>query len=116
MRKYRKWIIAGILLILLAVLVYAVGWNTVRLPYFLSGSMEKYLLEIPVGENAKDLILSYCEEISSQVMGKRNTKPIPSTKPPCRAFCLMAAPYIRWNPPITKHIPPYILPTSFPGM
>ena len=74
MRKHRKWLIAGIILILLAVLVYAVGWNTVRLPYFLSGSMEKYLLEIPEGENAKDLILSHCEETSSQVMGETEYK------------------------------------------
>lgn len=68
MRKNRKWIITAIILILLAVLVYAVGRNTVRLPYFLSGSMGKYLLNIPEGENAKDLILSHCEEISSQVI------------------------------------------------
>ena len=32
MRKYRKWIIAAIILLLISVLVYAVGWNTVRLP------------------------------------------------------------------------------------
>ena len=69
MRKYRKWIIAAIILILLAVLVYAVGWNVVRLPYFLSGTMDRFLLEIPEGENAKDLILSHCEVTSSQVMG-----------------------------------------------
>ena len=74
MRKYRKWIIAAIILLLLAVLVYAVGWNTVRLPYFLSGSMAKYLLNIPEGENAKDLILSHCEEISSQVIGETEYK------------------------------------------
>lgn len=74
MRKYRKWIIAAIILILLAVLVYAVGWNTVRLPYFLSGSMGKYLLNIPEGENAKDLILSHCEEISCQVIGETEYK------------------------------------------
>lgn len=74
MRKYRKWIIAAIILILLAVLVYAVGWNTVRLPYFLSGSMGKYLLNIPEGEKAKDLILSHCEETSSQVMGETEYK------------------------------------------
>ena len=74
MRKNRKWIIAALILILLAVLVYAVGWNTVRLPYFLSGSMEKYLLDIPDGENAKDLILSYCEETSSQVIGETEYK------------------------------------------
>ena len=74
MRKYRKWIIAAIILILLAVLVYAVGWNTVRLPYFLSGSMGKYLLNIPEGENDKDLILSHCEEISSQIIGKTEYK------------------------------------------
>ena len=71
MHKYRKWIIAGILLILLAVLVYAVGWNTVvRLPYFLSGTMDRYLLKIPVGENAKDLILSHCEETFREVVGE----------------------------------------------
>ena len=74
MHKYRKWIIAAIILILLAVLVYAVGWNTVRLPYFLSGSMGKYLLNIPEGENAKDLILSHCEEISCQVIGETEYK------------------------------------------
>lgn len=74
MSKYRKWIIAAIILLLLAVLVYAVGWNTVRLPYFLSGSMGKYLLNIPEGENVKDLILSHCEAISSQVIGETEYK------------------------------------------
>ena len=70
MHKYRKWIIAAIILPLITVLVYAVAWTTVRLPYFLSGSMEKYLLNIPNEENAKDLILSHCEEISSQIIGE----------------------------------------------
>ena len=67
MSKYRKWIIAAIILLLLAVLVYAVGWNTVRLPYFLSGTMEKYLLDIPEDEDAKETILRHCEETSSQL-------------------------------------------------
>ena len=74
MHKYRKWIIAGIILILLAVLVYAVGWNVVHLPYSLSGTMDRYLLEIPEGENAKDLILSHCKETSSQVIGETECK------------------------------------------
>lgn len=74
MHKYRKWIIAGIILVLLAVLLYAVGWNTIRLPYSLSGSMEKYLLNIPDEEKAKDLILSHCEETSSQFMGETEYK------------------------------------------
>ena len=74
MRKYRKRIVAGIILILLAILVYAVGWNTVRLPYFLSGSMEKYLLDIPEDENAKNIILQLCEETSTQVIGETEFK------------------------------------------
>lgn len=74
MRKYRKWLIAAIILLLIAVLVYAVGWNTVRLPYSLSGSMGKYLLNIPEGENAKNLILSHCEETSCNFYGETEYK------------------------------------------
>ena len=74
MRQYRKWIIAAIVLVLLAILVYAIGWNIIRLPYFLSGTMDKYLLVIPEGENAKEQILSHCEEISSEVIGETECK------------------------------------------
>lgn len=74
MRKYGKWILAAAILLLIVALIWFAGRFTIRLPYFLSGTMEKYLLEIPEGENAAALILRNCEETSTQIIGETEYK------------------------------------------
>ena len=74
MRTNRKWIIAAIVLVLIATAVWFAGRYTIRLPYFLSGSMEKYLLNLPEGENAQNAILLHCEETSTGVIGETEYK------------------------------------------
>ena len=74
MRTNRKWIIAAIVLVLIATAIWFAGRYTIRLPYFLSGSMEKYLLNLPEGENAQNAILLHCEETSTGVIGETEYK------------------------------------------
>lgn len=66
MRSKWKWIL--IILPFLVVLLLILGCYAIPLPYFLSSTMEQYLLDIPEGENAKESILSHCEVISTEMI------------------------------------------------